>query len=104
MRPVSPNQPLTCVRAGVHVRVCRVERVGMSYGIELVCPPPSLCTDNAAMIAWAAIEYATSDEHDLNGMISREADFLDDGAYGVQIRSRWPLGVDYREWTAGVGD
>jgi hypothetical protein len=50
------------------------------------------------MIAWAAIEYATSEEHDLNGMVSHEAGALNDGPYGVQIRPRWPLGVDYRDW------
>lgn len=81
---------LRCVRS--------VQEVGRSYGIDLVCPPASLCTDNAAMIAWAAIEYATSDRHDLDAMLSHEAGALDDGPYGVQIRPRWPLGVDYRDW------
>ena len=85
------------------MRVCSVQRVGRSYGIDLVCPPASLCTDNAAMIAWAAIEYAASDLHDLNGMVSNEAGALNDGPYGVQIRSRWPLGVDYRDWPTELG-
>lgn len=26
------------------------------YGLKLVCPPPSLCTDNGVMIAWAGVE------------------------------------------------
>ena len=26
------------------------------YNVKLVCPPPSLCTDNGVMVAWAAIE------------------------------------------------
>lgn len=77
-----------------------MQQVGQSYGIDLVCPPPSLCTDNAAMIAWAAIEYARSEQHDLCGMVSHEVGALDDGPYGVQIRPRWPLGVDYRDWCA----
>lgn len=94
-RPFDDTLGCTCVGS--------VQRVGQSYGIDLICPPASLCTDNAAMIAWAAIEYAISDQHDLNGMVSSEAGALDDGPYGVQIRSRWPLGVDYREWPAEHG-
>jgi N6-L-threonylcarbamoyladenine synthase len=31
-------------------------RVAETAGFDLVVPPPRLCTDNAAMIAWAGIE------------------------------------------------
>jgi N6-L-threonylcarbamoyladenine synthase len=31
-----------------------------AYGMELIAPPIKLCTDNAAMIAWVALEYAQS--------------------------------------------
>ncbi|KAI9311364.1 glycoprotease family-domain-containing protein [Dichotomocladium elegans] len=34
----------------------RLETVAASYGLPLVCPPPKLCTDNGAMIAWAGME------------------------------------------------
>lgn len=34
----------------------RLQSVTASYGLPLVCPPPKLCTDNGAMIAWAGIE------------------------------------------------
>lgn len=46
-------------------------------GLQLVVPPPALCTDNAAMIAWAGVERLQ------RGMIS-PMDF--------EPRARWPLG------------
>jgi N6-L-threonylcarbamoyladenine synthase len=33
-----------------------LHRVAFEIGIELVAPPPALCTDNGAMIAWAGAE------------------------------------------------
>jgi N6-L-threonylcarbamoyladenine synthase len=33
-----------------------LHRVAFEIGTELVAPPPALCTDNAAMIAWAGAE------------------------------------------------
>jgi N6-L-threonylcarbamoyladenine synthase len=50
--------------------------VAASEQFDLVVPPPALCTDNAAMIAWAGIERAT------RGLI----DGLD-----IAPRARWPL-------------
>jgi len=44
--------------------------------IELVVPPPSLCTDNAAMIAWAGAER----------LVHGLCDGLD-----TAPRARWPL-------------
>ena len=29
---------------------------GGEVGVQLVAPPPALCTDNGAMIAWAGVE------------------------------------------------
>jgi N6-L-threonylcarbamoyladenine synthase len=34
----------------------RLESVAAQAGSRLVAPPPALCTDNAAMIAWAGVE------------------------------------------------
>ena len=31
-------------------------RLAAEAGLRLVTPPPALCTDNGAMIAWAGIE------------------------------------------------
>jgi N6-L-threonylcarbamoyladenine synthase len=45
-------------------------------GLRIKIPPPRLCTDNAAMVAWAGIEY---------GQLG-----LFDGL-GVAPRARWPL-------------
>ncbi len=34
----------------------RLEKLALGQGIRLVAPPPELCTDNAAVIAWAGLE------------------------------------------------
>ncbi|MCJ8520195.1 N6-L-threonylcarbamoyladenine synthase [Pseudorhizobium tarimense] len=49
----------------------------LEYGFRFVAPPMKLCTDNAAMIAWAGLERMA-------------ADFAPDDL-DVQPRSRWPL-------------
>ena len=54
----------------------RLERVAAEGGLDLVAPPVRLCTDNAAMIAWAGIERLR------RGLI----DGLD-----FAPRPRWPL-------------
>lgn len=30
--------------------------VAEQAGMQLVCPPPHLCTDNGVMVAWAGVE------------------------------------------------
>ena len=54
----------------------RLEQVAANGGLALVAPPVKLCTDNAAMIAWAGIERLR------RGMV----DGLD-----FAPRPRWPL-------------
>jgi len=68
---VAVNQPL---RRALH-------RVAIEHGTVLVAPPPELCTDNGAMIAWAGCERLA------RGL----TDTLD-----VAPRARWPLDGD--EW------
>lgn len=53
-----------------------LQRVAMEAGLKCLVPPPALCTDNGAMIAWAGIERLQ------RGMV----DPLDFSA-----RPRWPL-------------
>jgi N6-L-threonylcarbamoyladenine synthase len=56
-----------------------LEEVAAANGFALVVPPPELCTDNAAMIAWAGAE--------------RLARGLTDGL-DAPARARWPLDPD----------
>jgi N6-L-threonylcarbamoyladenine synthase len=53
-----------------------LERTCTKNDIELVVPPPALCTDNAAMVAWAGLER-------LRAGITSPLDF--------RPRPRWPL-------------
>ncbi len=55
----------------------RLSKVAVEAGFRLVSPPPALCTDNAVMIAWAAIERRRA---------GLAADALD-----TPTRARWPL-------------
>ncbi len=53
-----------------------LEKVAAEAGARFLAPPPALCTDNAAMIAWAGIErYRLGHADDL----------------GLSARPRWPL-------------
>ncbi len=47
-----------------------------SQGFEMKIPPPALCTDNAAMVAWAGIERAQL------GLFA---------SLDVEAKARWPL-------------
>jgi N6-L-threonylcarbamoyladenine synthase len=54
----------------------RLADLAARNGRRLVVPPPALCTDNAAMIAWAGVErlrLGLTDALDVSG------------------RARWPL-------------
>jgi N6-L-threonylcarbamoyladenine synthase len=58
-----------------------LEAVAESNGLRFVAPPLALCTDNAAMIAWAGLERL--------GKAGFAPDALDFAA-----RPRWPLDPD----------
>jgi N6-L-threonylcarbamoyladenine synthase len=53
-----------------------LEVVAEEQGIQLIVPPFHLCTDNAAMIAWAGAERLALGEHD---------------DWSAAVRPRWPL-------------
>ncbi|MEO1330389.1 MAG: tRNA (adenosine(37)-N6)-threonylcarbamoyltransferase complex transferase subunit TsaD [Pseudomonadota bacterium] len=57
-----------------------LERIAAAHGLAFVAPPLKLCTDNAAMIAWAAAERVAA------GLPPDPADAV--------ARPRWPLDPD----------
>ena len=59
----------------------RLKSLAAENGLILAVPPQALCTDNAAMIAWAGIE--------------RLGLGLEDGLDAVP-RARWPLDANAR--------
>ncbi len=63
------------VAANLYLRE-RLERLARSNDLGFIAPPPDLCTDNAAMIAWAAVER-------LQAGLSDKLD--------LPARPRWPL-------------
>lgn len=54
-----PDSKTLVVAGGVAANTLlrqRLTALATGYGLELVAPPLKLCTDNAAMIAWAGVE------------------------------------------------
>ena len=68
------------VAANARLRV-RLTALAADFGLAFVAPPPALCTDNGAMIAWAGLERLRL------GL----ADTLD-----APVHPRWPLDPDAR--------
>ncbi|MGB5866052.1 MAG: tRNA (adenosine(37)-N6)-threonylcarbamoyltransferase complex transferase subunit TsaD [Sulfitobacter sp.] len=76
--PLTDNRTI-CVAGGVAANNAirsGLETVAASFDAKFIAPPLALCTDNAAMIAYAAIEQRET----------READGMD-----LSARPRWPL-------------
>jgi N6-L-threonylcarbamoyladenine synthase len=74
------QEPALVVAGGVAAnQVIRetLQALCQQHGFRFIAPPISLCTDNAAMIAWAGLE--------------RMAAGLADDPISVAPRSRWPL-------------
>jgi N6-L-threonylcarbamoyladenine synthase len=63
------------VAANLYIRT-QLDSLVRQGGISLIAPPPALCTDNAAMIAWAGVERLRLG--------------LQDGL-DFEPRARWPL-------------
>ncbi|XP_054785077.1 probable tRNA N6-adenosine threonylcarbamoyltransferase, mitochondrial isoform X1 [Prosopis cineraria] len=69
----------------------RLDMVVKKNGLQLVCPPPSLCTDNGVMVAWTGIEHFRMGRYDPPPPPQEPEDFVYD------VRPRWPLGEEYAE-------
>lgn len=76
---LNPDKPLFAVAGGVAANKAiraALETVSAEFGAEFSAPPMALCTDNAAMIAWAGIErFRTGARDDMS----------------LAARPRWPL-------------
>ncbi|MFC3613370.1 tRNA (adenosine(37)-N6)-threonylcarbamoyltransferase complex transferase subunit TsaD [Lutimaribacter marinistellae] len=75
----APADPLIAVAGGVAANGtirAELEHVAREFGARFVAPPLSLCTDNAAMIAYAGLERFRAGKQD--GM-------------DMSARPRWPL-------------
>jgi N6-L-threonylcarbamoyladenine synthase len=74
-------QPSLVVAGGVAANAtvrAMLEALCAGHGFAFIAPPLDLCTDNAAMIAWAAIEHI-------------RAGLTEPDAMHFAPRSRWPL-------------
>ncbi len=81
-RDLCPNGTTLVVAGGVAANTVlreTLQDVAQKQGLKLVAPPLSLCTDNAAMIAWAGLER-------LQKGLTDSLDFAP--------RPRWPLDPD----------
>ncbi|XP_074357962.1 putative tRNA N6-adenosine threonylcarbamoyltransferase, mitochondrial [Apium graveolens] len=67
----------------------RLDQVAKKKGLQLVCPPPSLCTDNGVMVAWTGIEHFRNGRFDPPPPLNE----LEDAR--LDLRPRWPLGEEY---------
>ena len=61
-----------------------LETLAASHGLRFVAPPPALCTDNAAMIAWAGGERLAAGYRDPLDAIARPRWPLDPSAEAVR--------------------
>jgi hypothetical protein len=61
-----------------------VQALASGFGARCVYPPLALCSDNGAMVAWAALERLTA-FGDTFGRDDEQA------ASALQVRSRWSL-------------
>ncbi len=74
-----PQHPVLAVAGGVAANTAiraRLETVSREFGVTFTAPPLALCTDNAAMIAYAGLErFAHGEQDDMS----------------LAARPRWPL-------------
>jgi N6-L-threonylcarbamoyladenine synthase len=78
-----PAVPAFAVAGGVAANTAiraMLETVCRQFGVRFLAPPLRLCTDNAAMIAWAGIERFRSGLGDATDLIARPRWPLDSAA------------------------
>ncbi|KAK1262200.1 hypothetical protein QJS04_geneDACA020548 [Acorus gramineus] len=78
------------VASNQYVRT-RLDHVARKNDLQLVCPPPSLCTDNGVMIAWTGIEHFRLGRFEIPPPACEPEDSV------LDLRPRWPLGEEYSE-------
>ena len=70
----------------------RLQQTAKENGFSLQIAPPELCTDNAAMIAWAAAERMAAAEQMAGGERMAGGEIVDDeNPMAIEARARWPL-------------
>ncbi|KAF5731652.1 hypothetical protein HS088_TW18G00336 [Tripterygium wilfordii] len=93
-KKMEPSLKYMVVSGGVasnqYVRT-QLDQVVKRSNLQLVCPPPSLCTDNGVMVAWTGIEHFRMGRFDPPPPADEPEDFVYD------LRPRWPLGEEYAE-------
>ncbi|WMV31017.1 hypothetical protein MTR67_024402 [Solanum verrucosum] len=78
------------VASNKYVRA-RLDEVVKRKGLKLVCPPPSLCTDNGVMVAWTGLEHFRLGRFDPPPPANEPENAV------LDLRPRWPLGEEYAE-------
>jgi N6-L-threonylcarbamoyladenine synthase len=79
LKSADPRPTCFCVAGGVAANAAirtGLQAVAAEFDAEFIAPPLALCTDNAAMIAFAAIE---------------QSDLRDPDDMTLSARPRWPL-------------
>ena len=82
----APSRPLVAVAGGVSANKAiraRLETVCAAEGAAFTAPPLPLCTDNAAMIAYAGIELFRAGVRDGLDLVARPRWPLDRAAAGM---------------------
>ncbi|XP_008785103.2 probable tRNA N6-adenosine threonylcarbamoyltransferase, mitochondrial isoform X2 [Phoenix dactylifera] len=91
---IEPSIKCLVVSGGVasnqYVRT-RLNHVVEKNGLQLACPPPSLCTDNGVMVAWTGIEHFLCGRFDPPPRADEPEDSMFD------LRPRWPLGEEHSQ-------
>ena len=81
--PHAKNMAIAGGVASNHMIRETLKNISIDNNFKLFIPPPALCTDNGAMIAWAGIEHR---------LLGHKTD------YSFDVKARWPLGENCYEF------